>query len=396
LIGLTGHDILQRKRIENDMNDQRSISIMAIVSAIFFICSDAGSAEPRFNQIQVIGSHNSYHIAPHDELKQFLSVTSKRLVESIDYTHLPLPEQFTRQGIRQIELDLFLDPKGGHYAKPSARQTLKLLGKNAGEDPNRDGVMDKPGLKVLHVPDVDYATTVPTFKIALNQIRDWSLKNKNHVPILVLVELKDSRIPGPPTIPIAFDEQNIQSVDEEIRSVFKPDEIFTPDKLRGEMQSLPEAIAKNGWPMLDRLRGKILFALDNEGKIRELYLKDHLRLEGRVMFVTPPAENHPSAAFFKINDPVRDFDRIQRLVAAGYIVRTRADADTRQARANDTKMRDRALASGAQFISTDYPVARPDFSEYRVSLPGNVITRPNPVSGKALPQIDLEKIQSGK
>ncbi|MFM7591692.1 MAG: Ca2+-dependent phosphoinositide-specific phospholipase C, partial [Isosphaeraceae bacterium] len=318
------------------------------------------------------------------------------LVESIDYTHPPLPDQFSRFGIRQIELDLFLDPKGGHYARPSARQTLKLLGKNPGDDPNRDSILEEPGLKVLHVPDVDYATTAPTFVIALNQIRDWSRQNKNHVPIMVLVELKDSRIPGPPTVPIAFDETNINSVDAEIRSVFQASEIFTPDQLRGEMQSLPEAIAKTGWPRLDSLRGKIIFALDNEGNIRDFYLKNHSRLEGRVMFVTPPAENHSSAAFFKINDPIRDFDKIQRLVKSGYIVRTRADADTRQARSNDTTKRDLALASGAQFVSTDYPVARKDFSDYCVSLPGNVIARPNPVSGKDLPQVDLEKSISSR
>ena len=367
------------------------LSLKQITPVLLFSAATLAAAEPKFNQIQVIGSHNSYHIAPHDDLKQFLAITSKRLVESIDYTHPPLPEQFSRLGIRQIELDLFLDPKGGHYARPSARQTLKLLGKNPGDDPNRDGILDKPGLKVLHVPDVDYATTAATFVMALQQIREWSHQNKNHVPLMVLVELKDSRVPGPPTIPIAFDENNINSVDDEIRSVFQPDDIFTPDQLRGQWPSLPEAIAKTGWPSLDSLRGKVMFALDNEGKIRDFYLKNHNRLEGRAMFVTPPSEDHPSAAFFKINDPIRDFDKIQRLVKAGYIVRTRADADTRQARANDTTMRDRALASGAHFVSTDYPVARKDFSEYRVSLPGGFIAGPNPVSGKDLPQRDLEK-----
>lgn len=366
---------------------------MITAAVLFFQAATLGATEPRLNQLQVIGTHNSYHIAPHTELRQFLAITSKRLAESIDYTHLPLPDQFAHQGIRQVELDIFLDPKGGHYAKPSARQTLKLLGKNAGDDPNRDGLLEKPGLKVLHVPDVDYATTVPTFVMALNQIRDWSRQNKNHVPIMVLVELKDSRIPGPPTIPIAFDENNINTVDDEIRSVFKPDEIFVPDQLRGQMQSLPEAISKIGWPHLDSLRGKIMFALDNEGKIRDLYLKNHGLLNGRAMFVSPPSENHPSAAFFKINDPIRDFDKIQRLVRAGYIVRTRADADTRQARANDPSMRDRALASGAQFVSTDYPVARNNFSDYRVSLPGNAIARPNPVSGNDLRQTDLETLK---
>ena len=93
------------------------------------------------------------------------------------------------------------------------------------------------------------------------------------------------------------------------------------------------------------------------------------------------AEDNPAAAWFKINDPVRDFDRIQRLVKAGYLVRTRADADTKQSRANDPSQRQKALASGAQFVSTDYPEPDRRFSEYQVRLPGGVVARVNPVSG---------------
>ena len=38
-----------------------------------------------------------------------------------------------------------------------------------------------------------------------------------------------------------------------------------------------------------------------------------------------------------------------------------------------------ALASGAQYISTDYYKAREEWSAYRAKLPGNIITRCNPV-----------------
>ena len=104
-----------------------------------------------------------------------------------------------------------------------------------------------------------------------------------------------------------------------------------------------------------------MFALDNEDRVRDLYLGLHPSLQGQLLFASVP-ESHPQAAWFKINDPVRDFDRIRRLVAEGFLVRTRADADTRQARANDPTQRDKALASGAQFISTDYPVPDPRLS----------------------------------
>ena len=87
------------------------------------------------------------------------------------------------------------------------------------------------------------------------------------------------------------------------------------------------------------------------------------------MFATVEPD-HPAAAWMKVNDPIADFERIQALVRAGFLVRTRADADTAQARQNDPTRRDRALASGAQFVSTDYPEARADLSGYRVRLAG--------------------------
>jgi hypothetical protein len=139
----------------------------------------------------------------------------------------------------------------------------------------------------------------------------------------------------------------------------------------------------------------VMFALDNEGKVRDRYLEGHPALEGRVMFASV-ARDHPAAAWFKINDPIKDFDRIQKLVREGFLVRTRADADTRQARANDVAQRDRAFASGAQFISTDY--AEPDrrFSEYSVRFPGGQVARSNPVSGdRSWTKLDLERDKPG-
>ena len=109
------------------------------------------------------------------------------------------------------------------------------------------------------------------------------------------------------------------------------------------------------------------------------------------MFASMDHPEHPAAAWFKINDPIRDFDRIQALARRGFLIRTRADAETRQARANDVAQRDRALASGAQFISTDYPESVRELSPYEVRLPGGAVARLNPVSAAGgTPTIDLE------
>ena len=136
-----------------------------------------------------------------------------------------------------------------------------------------------------------------------------------------------------------------------------------------------------------------MFALDNENRLRDLYLKGHPALKGRLLFASVDP-SHPAAAWFKLNDPFEDFEKIQELVRAGFLVRTRADADTKQARKNDVSMRDKALASGAQYVSTDYAEPNLAFSPYVVRLPGNHVARANPVSGTELGiKGDLEAVR---
>jgi Phosphoinositide phospholipase C, Ca2+-dependent len=152
--------------------------------------------------------------------------------------------------------------------------------------------------------------------------------------------------------------------------------------VRGDRATLEEAIRKDGWPTLDESRGKILFTLDNGGADKAAYTEGHPSLRGRIMFTSsepPEAE----AAFVKLNGPIEDFDRIQDLVACGYIIRTRADSPDgeMQGRTGDTMQRDAAIASAAQFVSTDYPVPNPDFgSGYQVTIPMGMPARCNPIS----------------
>jgi Phosphoinositide phospholipase C, Ca2+-dependent len=358
--------------------------------AFLTVSTLATGGEPRLNQLQVIGSHNSYHVAPDGAIRELLVSRNVQRAQALDYTHRPLAEQFATSGIRQVELDVYADPKGGLFANPAARSIVRALGKDPGIDPDSGGVLRQPGLKVLHVPDIDYRTTAPTFVDALKQIRTWSQANRRHVPILILVELKGDALPGLPARPVPFGKDEIDSVDAEILSVFQKIEILTPNRVRGKFGSLPEALKVQGWPALETVRGLVMFALDNEGSVRDRYLEGHRALRDRVMFATVAPED-PAAAWFKINDPVRDFERIKKLVGEGFLVRTRADADTVQSRQNDIRQREQALASGAQFVSTDYAEADRRFSDYSVQFPAGQVARSNPVNGDpAWAGLDLE------
>lgn len=359
-------------------------AIAALCLALLAGCSDSSDSNPiiidddtRMNHVQYLGTHNSYHLRARDDLFDVLLAFIPDQAPTLDYSHIPLQEQFDTQGIRQIELDIFDDPQGGLYANHPART---LFGEDAAS-----GIpeLDEPGLKVLHVQDIDYETTCYTFVSCLTEIKEWSDAHPGHLPIMVLVEAKDEEIPDPLNlgfaIPLPFGEAALNRIDDEIRSVFPPEQLLVPDDVRGDFATLEAAILTDGWPRLRDARGRIMFALDNGGDKRDTYVVGHTALEGRVLFTDSPPGS-PEAAFMKRNDPLGTPGEIESLVEQGYMVRTRADADTVQSRTNDTTQRDAALASGAHFISTDYPAPDLRFSDYQVRLPGEGIARCNPVS----------------
>ena len=350
---------------------------LGMAAALFAGTSDATAiaGELRLNQIQVIGTHNSYHIAPAPAIFDLVASAGRRRAEGLDYSHRPLREQLSQLGIREIELDVFADPKGGLYAEPNLRKMVKNRGKDPGPDPAADGKLRKPGFKVLHVQDVDFRTHTPTFADALKEIRSWSRANRRHVPIMIMIELKDEAIFGLSTKPAKFGRDEVDEVDKQILSVFDRAEILTPDRVRGRLRRCPRRFILRDGQRSTLPGGSSCSRLENENALRAQYLDGHTALEGRLMFTTV-APTDPAAAWFNINDPIKEFDRIQKLVGDGFLVRTRADADTVQARSNDTAQRDKALSSGAQFVSTDYPEPDPRLTDYCVRLPGGVVAPP--------------------
>jgi hypothetical protein len=68
-------------------------------------------------------------------------------------------------------------------------------------------------------------------------------------------------------------------------------------------------------------------------------------------------------------------------VRSGYLVRTRADEGTQEARRGDYHRLEAALSSGAQYVSTDYYLPDKRFpTHYQVQLPGKGVARCNPVN----------------
>ena len=357
--------------------------------------SSAQDAQVRLNQIQVIGTHNSYHAGFAPSEGALMQVKNSKAFAALDYAHPPLDTQLSA-GVRQIEIDVYADSKGGRFAHPAI--TRMVAEAHLPADPELDPAheLDKPGFKVMHVVGIDERSTCHTFVACLGVVRSWSAAHPRHLPIFILVETKQDRpgaqlpayaVPTEPFTPAVFD-----ALDAEIRSVFHADEIITPDAVRGTHATLPEAIADHGWPTLAQARGKVIFLMD-QSSMTPVYTEGHPALRGRILF-TNSTPGTPDAAFIEQNGNTPA--EIDALVKQGYLVRTRTDEPTEDARTNRTTRRDLALNSGAQMLSTDYPASEPArwAGHYHVELPGSAVARCNPVNKPAVCKDSLLEGQS--
>jgi len=285
-------------------------------------------------QVQVIGTHNSYHVR-----KQ----AAAGRASAWNYSHAPLDVQLDR-GVRSFELDLHW--KNGEF-------------------------------EVFHVPLVDEGTTCRRLFDALATVRKWSDAHPRHVPISFLFELKQEG-PGLDKRIKEVDAASLNQLDDLLKAAFEPARRISPDDVRAGAATLREAVEKQGWPKLAASRGKVFFILHDDGAQRDLYTRDHPSLAGRAMFVRSSPDRDDAAAL--VMDNPRDED-IGRLAKAGYLIRTRADADLRGDLAAKVARRDAALASGAHILSTDFPHGEPQAETgYVFEFSGDGPARVNPVN----------------
>jgi len=283
----------------------------------------------RLNHIQVAGTHNSYHI------------DTKSGIPGLDYTHAPIGVQLASQGVRQLELDLQWD------------MTNELI-------------------RVHHIPVVDQLSTCDLFTDCLAAVKTWSDKNRAHLPVVILVEPKVTYKS------FTVGNQAYSRVEADLLKVFPKDRLITPDDVRGSHASVNDAIVKEGWPTLAKVRGKVLVALLS-GDGASQYTSGYKHLKGRPMFVTGGA-GKPYSALLSFGSPDKDEIKIRQAAEAGYLVRGRADSPgDEDAKKNNIKKRDAALRAGAHLVSTDYP-AKVAGIEYVVKIPGGNPARCNPTT----------------
>ena len=380
-----------------------------LVLAASVVAVEAPDLSPdlKINQIQVLGTHNSYHAAvdphilkmmdgrlpsmgkivsslPEAARRQFLidHPNDVTFSQALDYSHPTLTQQLDL-GVRGLEIDVNPDPDGGAYSDPAAYRILRAQGVT---DllPFDPASVAAPGLKVLHMPDVDFRSTCPTFRNCISEIRTWSDSHPGHVPIFVMIEAKVKSfpiLPGSKPAPV-FTRETYDEIDRTILEGIPRSRIITPDDVRGDYPTLKAAVLAGAWPTLASARGKVMFLLmtatGHDGAAA--YLIDHPGLKGRIAFMdSQPGQAH--AAFILDDNAVARGDEIREEVKKGYFVRTRSDIETYEARVNDPSRAIAAFASGGQIVSTDYeaPGSAPG-GAYVVALPGGGAARCNPVA----------------
>lgn len=316
---------------------------------------DEVSDDLRINQLQYLGSHNSYRKLTNSSILAFLKAFEDIIpldINDLDYDHVDLNEQFSYYGVRQIELDFYADADGGRFY---SRRGNSFAGINP-----ESGIPEllQPGNKLIHIADIDYETHYYTLRQSFEAVKDWSRRYPSHLPIFILLETKTQTIADQVkdlgfTEAEPWDAARINSIEEDILAVFDRSDIITPDMVRGESPTLNEAILSKGWPTVGECRGKVMFLFD-QANINSIYRQGSPSLEGKLIF-TASTPGAPDGAFIKRNNPFEN--DIKSLVEQGYLVRTMVGG-TNEGRSGDYSKLNAGMSKGAHFLSTDY--YRPD------------------------------------
>ncbi|MGK5020648.1 Ca2+-dependent phosphoinositide-specific phospholipase C [Janthinobacterium sp. LB2P10] len=360
----------------------------------------------RMNEIQVLGTHNSYAQGLDPRVsalfEQAMTKSVGNYIERMpaparalfqeEHPNLMLPSEMLKYahpgltaqldlGVRSLEIDVNPDPAGGQFVRPVSYRMLREQGVT---DllPFDDTGLREPGFKVLHIPDIDFRSSCPTLRQCLQQVRTWSDANAGHIPLFLLIEAKNQDVPILPgaTQTVPFSPGLFDDLDHELMSVLGRDRIITPDDVRGTYATLNEAIRAGQWPTLDAARGKVVLLMltaNGPGATAD-YLKDHPSLRGRMAFLrAQPGEDH--AAFLMFDNALVRAQEIRQYVQQGYLVRTRSDIETHEAKTNSLERANAAFASGAQVVSTDFEMPGNAYgTSYVVRLPGGAAARCRP------------------
>ncbi len=294
----------------------------------------------KFNELRYIATHNSYQTQSTEEIKKVyrnLSDLTFGLVSAKtgDFVSPTITEQLNN-GIYSMELDIETFDRNGEIS-----------------------------FTCMHSPYIEMGTSCYDFELALKEISMWSDNNPNHLPITIIIEPKELFIP--------LEDMKFPNIDyiKEFDNTLKKglgDKLFTPADMLGEYENFAALRADNGWCEVNDMLGKVLILL-HDCNVTDYYIKTDNTLKTQAMFPMMYLEDsdNVNASFLIINKPAEAVKAKKELDEGNFVVRTRADKFTEVTK----ERRELAFESGAQIISTDYPVnSSLESDDYYVSFGG--------------------------
>jgi hypothetical protein len=326
----------------------------------------------QLNQARWLGSHNSfkpvvpaaYYEALAARLQQKHMPALQKL-QSLRYGHASLTAQLN-SGLRLLELDFLKDDAGDSFAKPLFGAELKqALQQQTQQDLSAryfPATLTQPGFKVLHLPDIDFASHCTQARDCIATLAQWSKTNPGHWLVLIVVNVREqgaaAYLPAVVAASAAkvapWQATDYQALEQLWLDGLGRERLLTPDDVRQAPLSLVASIRQHGWPTLKQAAGRFVLLFDGSPAQLAIYRAGHPSLQGRLMFGNYPADTD-EAAILVLNDPVSQQAGIASALAQGLLVRTRSD----DGNVLQPDRFSRALKSGAQFISSDFYLGAP-------------------------------------
>lgn len=289
-----------------------------------FIDGDIDSA--KFNELSFVATHNSYQTESVEAFRNIFSNLSDLTFGLVNnktggLDSQTLTEQFNC-GIRSVELDI---------------ETVIQNGETS--------------FRCMHSPVIDMTTNCYDFELALKEITLWSDNHPNHLPITIIIEPKKVFVPMEGMR--LFSLKNANALDSLLRSALGG-KLFTPSDMLRDYESFAQMRANDDWCRVSEMRGKVLVLL-HDTTVTDKYIAQDESIKSQAMFpmLRYKDKDDSYASFLLINKPAEALETGKEIIQDGkFIVRTQVDSYTSVSR----EKREQAFLSGAQILSTDYPI----------------------------------------
>lgn len=268
-----------------------------------------------FNDLQLIASHNSYKLYQ-PTLSYWFANTFYSLAgydgDIMQYENKTTTQQLN-MGIRSLEWDI----------------------------QSYSGEFD--GYIVQHESYIDPLSSIPNLELAFEEVLMWSEYNEEHIPIVIIIECKDSTVPD-------FGKENITTAEQiyELSLMISEvlgDKLYTPSDMLGDYDTLEDMRLADDYPSLDEMLGKIVVIL-HCGDYCENY-SAVIDFEDQLLFT---ALENETSCFTIYNYPDLEAEEIEYFISEGYMIRTRISEWLIQS----SKIEQIGIDSGSNILSSDY------------------------------------------